>query len=335
MLASVSGFALPRRHVIAFAAALRAGLLTTAVTMAAVLASFGSALGVERAAHLNLGVVIQAVVLALTLARVERNRATRAAAAGRARAPMALRLALLPVVAVAASEVGRLMIEHPNVGDVLFVLGISAGIWVRRFGPAASRLGTLATLPFIALLITPAVAAPSGSTRWWSALMAVIASFWVLTLHALAERLRLLPSTAAALGATAAQAEPAGTPASARPASARPAAGGWWRSPSTRMAAQMAVGLGAAFLVGRLAFPDHWPWLVVTAYIVAAGNRGRGDVAVKSVARLVGGAVGTVAATAAIATPPRTAPGRSWRSSWCSPSRSACAPSTTPSGRPG
>ncbi|WP_131804119.1 FUSC family protein [Pseudofrankia sp. BMG5.36] len=289
----------------ALAAALRGGVPAAAVAMAAVLASFGSALEVERAAHLGLGVVVQAVVLALTLARVERTRASRAAALGRARAPMALRLALLPVVAVVASEVGRLMVEHPNVGDTLFVLGISAGIWVRRFGPAASRLGTLATLPFIALLITPAVAAPDGSTRWWSALMAMIASFWVLTLNALAERIRLLPSPAAADGVTAAApAAPAAPVTPAAPAPPSPRARKAGPAPASRMAAQMAVGLGAAFLVGRVAFPDHWPWLVVTAYIVAAGNRGRGDVAVKSVARLAGGAVGTAVATAVVAAAP-------------------------------
>lgn len=291
----MSAFVLPRQRVTAVAATLRAGAAAALLTMVAVLASFGSALGVEHLAHLTLGVVIQAVVLALTLSRVERNRAGRAGAAGGPRAPLPVRLALLPVVAIVASEVGLLMVDHPDLGDAVFVLGVSAAIWMRRFGPTASRLGTLATLPFIALLITPVVVAPDGSERWWAALMAVIASFWVLTLYAVAERLRLLPSPGG--DDDVAESVPAAPPAAASDGRRRIPA-------STKMAAQMAVGLAAAFVVGRVAFPDHWPWVVVTAYIVAAGNRGRGDVAVKSVARLVGGAAGTALATVAVAAAP-------------------------------
>jgi uncharacterized membrane protein YccC len=63
------------------------------------------------------------------------------------------------------------------------------------------------------------------------------------------------------------------------------------------MAAQLGLALGAAFLVGHLAFGRHWPWVVITAYIVSSGNRGRGDVVYKGILRLVGAAVGTVAAT--------------------------------------
>jgi hypothetical protein len=315
MLALVSGFVIPRSRVTALAVALRSSAVTTAVVMAAVLASFGSALGVEHAAGLSVGVVIQAVVLTITVSRVERRRATRAAPAGRRLLPVLGRLLLLPAVAVAASEVGTLMLRHPNLGDTLFVLGLSGAIWVRRFGPTAVRAGTLATLPFIALLIVPAAAGPGEVSRWWSVLMAVIASFWAITLHELADWARLLPS-GVGTGGAAPPVPPAATPQVGSTGLRRlvpknlvpknlvprklPA--------STKMAAQMAVGLGAAFAVGRWAFPDHWPWLVVTAYIVAAGNRGRGDVAVKSLSRLAGGAVGTVAATVAISTAPAHSP---------------------------
>jgi hypothetical protein len=64
------------------------------------------------------------------------------------------------------------------------------------------------------------------------------------------------------------------------------------------MALQMAAALGAAFIVGRNLFPDHWTWVVLTAFIVNSGNRGRGDVAHKAVMRLLGASVGTLAATA-------------------------------------
>jgi uncharacterized membrane protein YccC len=62
------------------------------------------------------------------------------------------------------------------------------------------------------------------------------------------------------------------------------------------MAAQMAVSLGAAFIIGREFFPTHWTWLVLTAFIVNSGNRGRGDVVYKGVLRVIGASFGTVAA---------------------------------------
>jgi uncharacterized membrane protein YccC len=74
------------------------------------------------------------------------------------------------------------------------------------------------------------------------------------------------------------------------------------RSPRSRaagaLAAQMAAGLVAAFVIGRWLFPEHWTWPVLTAYIVAAGNRGRRDVVRKAGLRLLGAAIGTAAATA-------------------------------------
>jgi uncharacterized membrane protein YccC len=63
------------------------------------------------------------------------------------------------------------------------------------------------------------------------------------------------------------------------------------------MAVQMALSLAVAFAVGRWRFPLHWSWVVLTAFIVASGNRGRGDVLHKSGLRIVGALGGTVAAT--------------------------------------
>jgi uncharacterized membrane protein YccC len=62
------------------------------------------------------------------------------------------------------------------------------------------------------------------------------------------------------------------------------------------MSIQMAVALTAAFLVGFGLFPQHWSWVVLTAFIVNSGNRGRGDVAYKSLLRVLGAAAGTCAA---------------------------------------
>jgi hypothetical protein len=239
--------------------------------MAAVLATFGSAVLLETVAHLHTDIVVLAVVLAMTLGRRQGGHS------GRSRA---LSLLLLPAVSIAAVEVGSLLIEHPTVGDALFVIAVSGGIWLRRFGPTWARAGTVVALPFIALLITPVPALPDAShtQRLWSAVAAFIAMGWVTAAHWIDRRLRQAPV---------APAPPA--PAPRRVTGRLPA--------STKMAAQMAVALAVAFAVGRWLYPQHWSWLVITAYIVGSGNRGRGDVAYKSVLRLAGAAAGTIIAT--------------------------------------
>jgi uncharacterized membrane protein YccC len=62
----------------------------------------------------------------------------------------------------------------------------------------------------------------------------------------------------------------------------------------------MMVALAAAFAVGRVVFPAHWVWPVLTAFIVCSGNRGRADVVYKGVLRMIGALVGTVLATALV-----------------------------------
>jgi uncharacterized membrane protein YccC len=63
------------------------------------------------------------------------------------------------------------------------------------------------------------------------------------------------------------------------------------------MAIQMLVALGLALLVGHLVFDEHWPWVVITAFVVCSGNRGRGDVLSKSLLRVLGALVGTTLAS--------------------------------------
>ena len=63
------------------------------------------------------------------------------------------------------------------------------------------------------------------------------------------------------------------------------------------MALQMAVSLALAFVIGQALWPLHWSWVVLTAYIVASGNRGRGEVLHKSGLRVLGAASGAVIAT--------------------------------------
>ena len=49
------------------------------------------------------------------------------------------------------------------------------------------------------------------------------------------------------------------------------------------LAIQMAVALAVSFVIGYVYFAERWAWIVLTAFIVGSGNRGRLDVAYKSV----------------------------------------------------
>jgi hypothetical protein len=230
--------------------------------MVAVLLTYGSALVLEHFAHLHVGIVIQSVVLTLTLARGQRNADT---------VDRAIGFAVLPAAAVAATGLSTLMSRHPDLGDALFVAAVCLTVWVRRFGPRAAKAGTTAVLPLIAVLV---LRVPGGAPPYdycWVALIALIAAFWVLV-----AQLTLWPEPAA-LAPVPATATAAGTV-------------------STRMALQMGAALGTAFVVGRIAFSAHWPWAVLTAFIVCNGARGRADALHKGVLRAIGAALGTLVA---------------------------------------
>jgi hypothetical protein len=236
---------------------------TAAVTMAAVLLSYACALVLERVADLSSGVIVLAVVLALSLGR-------------RGRGDLRV-LIVLPVVSMAASQVGSVMVDHANAGDALFVAILAGGIYLRRFGPLGAKVGTLASLPLIAGLVAPVPPGQSDATLW-AAVVAAIAITCAAVTHALAERTGFLE-------------RPAPSPVTRvpRPDKRRIPA-------STKMALQMATALAAAFALGRWLFPGHWTWMVLTAFIVGAGNQGRGDVVYKSGPRIAGAAAGTVEA---------------------------------------
>jgi uncharacterized membrane protein YccC len=246
-------------------------LRRTAAAMAAVLAAYGSSLVVEHLAGLHLDVVILAIVLAMITARIQRAADLTDRLAG---------LVVLPAAALAASGISGLMSASPDAGDALFVGGMFASVWIRRFGPRATRAGTLVVAPLIAVLVMSSSGLPGPATRW-AALIACIAWFWVTVLQLLAARTGLAaPPRTASAGPT-------------------PSAGTRRRVlASTRMALQMAVALAAAFAVGRTAWPGHWAWTVLTAFIVCSGGRSRGDVILKGVLRGAGAAAGTVVATA-------------------------------------
>jgi hypothetical protein len=248
-----------------------------AVTMLAVLGSWLTAWRIEVAAGLHLDVVVLAVVLTLTLGRVVSRERPRAAA------PYLLRMVALPVIALAATAVGWLLAHHQVLGGAVFVAVLSGAIWIRRYGATWSRIGTIASLPFIALLVVPVPVSAATARTLWPALFALVAFAWALAAHVLAWVTGFLEP-------------PLVAPTPTDPARARPGRPGRL-SASTRMAAQLAVGLATAYAVGRWLFPEHWPWLVLSCYVVCSGNRGRGDVLHKGVLRLGGALVGTAVAT--------------------------------------
>ena len=219
------------------------------------------------------GSAVLAVVLCVSLSRSELDRDAR----GRLEAAIAL-----PLVGLVATGVGMLLHRAPWIGALVFVAGLFVSIWLRRFGAMARRAGSLIALPFVVLLTTPYIpAATGGPVAPWLVpiVVAMLALLWVSLLHALARRVGLLP-----------QREPAEAPAVATGESRlRPVA-------STRMAIQMALALAASFVVGYVFFAERWAWIVLTAFIVLSGNRGRLDVAYKSVLRVAGAAAGTLLA---------------------------------------
>jgi Fusaric acid resistance protein-like len=246
-------------------------LREASVTMLAAIATLFCALAIDPGP----GPAVLAVVLSLSLSRSHLDLDRR----GRVEAAIAL-----PMVGLAAVGVGTLLHRAPWLGAALFVAAMFVSIWLRRFGPMARRGGSLIALPFVVLLTTPYIPATPDSripAVLVPVVVALLALIWVSALHGLARRVRFLPA--------AARKPEIPAPAPRADSSLRPIA-------STRMAIQMAVALGVSFVVGYTCFSERWAWIVLTAFIVVSGNRGRLDVAYKSVQRVLGAAVGTIVA---------------------------------------
>ncbi|MEX0428983.1 FUSC family protein [Nocardioides sp. DS6] len=239
-----------------------------AVTLGAVLLTWYAAWRLSLALGLHLDVVVLASVLALTLARM----ASRERARGWG---LVARGVAVPVVALAASEVGRLLVTHAVVGGAVFAVVLALAVWVRRFGSMATSLGVLASLPFITLLVVPVPVGGATARTAWPAVFALLAFGVVTLVQTVAERTGFVPAAA---------------PRTKRRENGTLPA-------STRMALQLLAGLAASYALGRWLFPDHWSWALLSCYVVTSGNRGRGDVFHKGVLRLVGALAGTASAT--------------------------------------
>jgi uncharacterized membrane protein YccC len=254
----------------------RAAFRDAVVAMGAALATLACTLALAPAP----GPAVLAVVLSLSMAR------SRLADDRRHRLESVF---VLPLVGLAAVGVGMLLRAAPWFGAALFVAGMALPIWMRRFGQDARRIGSLLALPFVALLVTPHGAAVSAGPfpAWlFPVVVALLAALWAAVAHALAVRAGWLDAT-----------PPSPSPARASPSANAEARGaGLKPDAATRMALQMAVALAVSFAVGHAFFAGHWAWVVLTAYIVASGNRGRLDVAWKSLLRIAGAGAGTVVA---------------------------------------
>lgn len=241
-----------------------------ALTVAAAAASFLTLYLISGWFQAGPNAAILAAVMALSLARRR--------ARGPARAKL-LELADMLVVAVGAGFVAWLLHEHLALGAAVFTAGLTLSVWLRRFGGNLRLLGGILVLPFVAALVAPGAphSAFGAGADVVLVLFASLAAFaWDWLLHVFAHE--------------------AEGPEDAPPA-ARPAESGKLPS-SDRMAAQMAVAVGTAFVLGAGLFPRHWSWVVLTAFIVCSGAIGRGDAAYKGVLRLGGALLGALAAAA-------------------------------------
>ncbi|MET0231864.1 MAG: FUSC family protein [Rhodanobacteraceae bacterium] len=239
-------------------------------TMLAALATLAVVLAIDAEA----GPAILAVVLSLSLSRSHLDHGVRE----RVEAAVAM-----PLVALGAIGIGLLLHRMPWVGACVFTVALFVSIWLRRFGPFAARAGSLIALPLVTLLVTPYVPAtkvPPPLAHLMPVVVALIALASVTIVQALARRVRLLAPTNA-------KHDPAPPPRA--DSMLRPDA-------TTRMASQMAVAIALSFAIGYAFFAERWSWIVLTAFIVLSGNRGRLDVAHKSLLRVVGAAGGTIVA---------------------------------------
>jgi len=260
------------------AARLTSSLAQAMVTMLAILGTIAVCLLIAPMP----GPAVLGAMLCLTLSRSQLERDWR----GRVEAGIAL-----PVIGLLSAGVGLLLLNLRIVGAIVYVLGMFLSIFLRRFGPASRRIGSLLALPFIALLVAPN---PVPSTIHGPlallvpALVALVAFAFVTVLQAAAMGIRMLPRPLP---------EAANAPAPQRPPGAK------GLDPSTRLALQMALALALAFTIGFVFFPDRWAWIVLTVVVVAVGNTGRADVLFKGIQRLLGAAAGTVVALLGLTLP--------------------------------
>ena len=244
-----------------------AALRRAAVTAVALVVTLEVALVVRRAEHLSPGLVVLAVALASILSQSALTQDLRA---------RVVSLALVPLVTVLVLPVGTRLQTDPLPADTVFALLMGSAIAVRRWGRLATSVGSFVVLPLVAMLVTPPATLGSDHRAGWAAAMALVAAVTVHAAQLGGQRIGLSPLPRREVG---------------EPSRTRP-------SPSTRQGLQMTVAVGVGFVVAHQLFPTHTTFLVLTAYLVNSGNRGRGDVLHKAGLRVVGASAGTLVASA-------------------------------------
>ena len=244
-------------------------LLPAVVSTVAVLASFGVTYAI--CSVIGAGPSPAILAAALSVGLMPRNEPVEARSLVR-------KLALLPLIALAAGLVGATFLKAPPLGAALFTVAVALSVWLRQFGDVASAVGRTIALPLVAILVAPVhVSGAHGK---------LIPALLLLAAGAIATA---STSAVAWLAANAGLAAEEGR--ARRPSRPVRAAQKGQLPVATRMALQMFAALALAFTIGMLAFGEHWPWVVLTSFIVSSGAIGRGDAIYKGLLRL-GGAIG-------------------------------------------
>jgi hypothetical protein len=254
---------------------LRAAAGEAAATLAAVVAAFAAIRLVGERFGTGPEPAIVAAVLALTLAR---------RALARSLGEGILVAAMLAGIGLVALAVGRLLLVAPPLGAVVFTAGMALALYLHGGTPRVRRIGRLIALPLVAILIVPRAAPTPPGAAFASILLTLLAG--PVAYGCVAVMGAIHGSRSRETARDTGDGERAERTGSLRP------------PVHTRLALQAVVGLGSAFAVGFVLVPDHWTWVVVTAFIVGSGARGRGDAAYKALLRLGGAVLGTLAAVA-------------------------------------
>lgn len=251
----------------------RPAAIPAALTIVATVAAFCTVYAISKPFQAGPNAAILSAVLALTQGRRRTS----------SHHSTWMKLATFPVVAMGVSATGWLLHDAFVIGACVFIVAMAFSIWSRQFGETTRRAGSIAALPLVAVLVAPAPPhAPGGPliNLFLVIVAGVTAYAWLMVIAEIARR----------TGVT------VGNPIKPATSTAQSLRKKGTLSPHTRMAIQMAVGLTAAFVIGRLAFAHHWSWIVLTAFIVCSGGVTRGDAIYKGILRIAGATAGTLAA---------------------------------------
>lgn len=242
-------------------------------SMAAVFLSFAATYVLCLGLGINASPAILAAALSMGLMRRAESFEPRA---------LLMKFLALPLIALAAGLVGFAFLRLPILGAVLFTGGIALSILLRRYGERGSAIGRVIALPLITILAVPPAHIEGAHSRLMLPLLVIAAGLIALTSTLAVSWL------AARLGVVVEQE----TPRAARVSPPRPGT----LHIAVRMALQMLVALTLAFIIGLTLFPEHWFWIVLTAFIVCSGTVDRGGAVYKGLLRLAGAIGGAIVA---------------------------------------